>query len=158
MGVSIGGDKQPAIGSVLTDAAHPVPDSERLAVLLNALQVANSLDVVGQHSSNGDGGFLNFLFNQVRCRRVLQIGAQLVDFNGQHGINQLLVAAILVFTHQVRAFGKDSATGALPERIFFGTHRDKGVGDVVEVRQRQALFPQIPGRAARIQRVEDFIQ
>ncbi|SLY51828.1 Uncharacterised protein [Klebsiella quasivariicola] len=158
MGVSVGGDKQPAIGSVLTDAAHPVPDSEWFAVLLNALQVTNSLNVVGQHSSNGDGGFLNFLFNQVRCRRVLQIGAQLVDFNGQHGINQLLVAAILVFTHQVRAFGKDSATGALPERVFFGAHRDKSVGDVVEVRQRQALFPQIPGRAARVQRVEDFIQ
>ncbi len=83
MGVSVGGDKQPAIGSVLTDTPHPVPDSEWLAVLLNALQVANSLDVVGQHGTNGDGRFLNFLFNQVRCRRVLQIGAQLVDFNGQ---------------------------------------------------------------------------
>lgn len=131
---------------------------EKIPVLLDALQVANSLNVVGQHGTNGDGGFLNFLFNQIRCRRVLQIGAQLVDFNGQHGIDQLLVAAIVVFAHQIRAFGKDSATGALPERVFFGTHRDKGVGDVVEVRQRQALFPQIPGRAARVQRVEDFIQ
>lgn len=63
MGVSVGGDKQPAIGSVLTDTPHPVPDSEWLAVLLNALQVANSLDVVGQHGTNGDGRFLNFLFN-----------------------------------------------------------------------------------------------
>ncbi len=64
MGVSVGGDKQPAIGSVLTDTPHPVPDSEWLAVLLNALQVANSLDVVGQHGTNGDGRFLNFLFNR----------------------------------------------------------------------------------------------
>ena len=109
MRVCIGGDEQPAIGPVLTHTAHPVPDSERLAILLNALQIADGLDVVGQHRTDTDGGFLNFFFHQVSRRCVLQIGAQLVDFDGEHGINQLLVAAVLVFAHQIRAFGKDGA-------------------------------------------------
>ena len=109
MGVCVGGDEQPAVGLVFTHTAHPVADSERLAVLLNALQVADGLDVVGQHRTDTDGGFLNLLFHQVCGRGVLQIGAQFVNFDGQHGVDQLLVAAILVFTHQVRAFSKDGA-------------------------------------------------
>ncbi len=109
MCIRIRGDEQPAIGLVFTHTAHPVPDSERLAILLNALQVADGLDVVGQHRTDTDGGFLNFFFHQVRRRCVLQIGAQLVDFDGEHGVDQLLVAAVLVFTHQIRALGKNGA-------------------------------------------------
>ena len=158
MRIGIRGDKQPAIRLVFTYAAHPVADRERLAILFNPLQVADGLDIVGQHGTDGDGCLLNFLLDQVGGRGVLQVRTQLIDFDGQHGINQLFVTAVLVPAHQVGTFGKDGATGTLPERIFLRAHRDKGVGDVVEIRQRQALFPQIPGRTARIQRVEDFIQ
>lgn len=134
MRVSVGGDKQPAVGLVLTYAPHPVADSERLTVFLDPLQIANGFNVVGQYGTNGDGRFLNFLLNQVGGRRVFQVRAQLVDFDGQHGINQLFVATVFILAHQVRTFGKYGAAGALPERVLFSAHRNQRIRDVIKIR------------------------
>ncbi|SAQ14907.1 Uncharacterised protein [Klebsiella oxytoca] len=134
MCVRIGGDKQPAVGLVLTHTAHPVADSERLAVFLDPLQIANGFDIVGQYGTNGDSRFLNLFLHQVSGRRVFQVRAQFVDFDGQHGINQLFVATVFILAHQVRTFGKYGAAGALPERVLFSAHRNQRIRDVIKIR------------------------
>ncbi|VFT75879.1 Uncharacterised protein [Klebsiella aerogenes] len=134
MRVSVGRDKQPAVGLVLTYAPHPVTDSERLTVFLDPLQIANGFDVVGQYGANGDSRFLNLFLHQVSGRRVFQVRAQFVYFDGQHGINQLFVATVFILAHQVRTFGKYGAAGALPERVLFSAHRNKCIRDVIKIR------------------------
>ena len=68
MGVGIRRDKQPAVFLIFPDTTHPVTDGKRLTVMLNPLQVTDGFHVVGQHSTNGNRRFLNFLFHQVGRR------------------------------------------------------------------------------------------
>ncbi|SQP99719.1 Uncharacterised protein [Escherichia coli] len=68
MGVGIRRDKQPAVFLIFPDTPHPVTDSKRLTVMLNPLQVTDGFHVVGQHGTDGNRRFLDFLFHLVGRR------------------------------------------------------------------------------------------
>ncbi len=68
MRVGIRRDEQPAVFLIFPDTTHPVTDGEGLTVMLNPLQVTDSFHVVGQHGTDGDGRFFDFLFHQVGRR------------------------------------------------------------------------------------------
>ncbi|STT45301.1 Uncharacterised protein [Klebsiella pneumoniae] len=53
---------------IFTDTTHPVTNGEGLTVMLNPLQVPDGFHVIGQHSTDGNRRFLNFLFHQVGRR------------------------------------------------------------------------------------------
>ncbi|GDN78320.1 hypothetical protein BvCmsNSNP006_05243 [Escherichia coli] len=68
MRVGIRRDEQPAVFLIFPDTTHPVTNSEGLTAVLNPLQVTDGFYVVGQHSTDGNRRFLDFLFHQVGRR------------------------------------------------------------------------------------------
>ena len=125
--------------------------------MLNPLQVTDGFHIVGQHSTDGYGRFLDFLFHQVGRRRITQVGTQFFNFDGKQCVHQFAVAAVGVITHQVRRFRKNGTSRTLPERVLFCAHRDQSICGIIKIRLCQALLPQIPCGTAGIQRIQDFI-
>ncbi len=77
-------DEQPAILRFIGLPLHPFPDGEFLpSRTIDTLQVSHCLDIVGQHTSDGNSCFLNLAVNQCGGRGTGKEGPQLVQFYGQ---------------------------------------------------------------------------
>ena len=90
----ITGHPQPAVllNLWIVDSTHPLPDGKRTTSgTFNALQITQCLDIVGQHTADGDGGLFHLLFHQVTGLRTGQIVTQGLQINGKQRAQQRVV-------------------------------------------------------------------
>ncbi len=159
MVLAVAGDENPRVIAARVFGVQPVADVERsAAVLIEPLQVAQRADVGGQNGTDGHRRFFDAAVHQVRRVRTLQKRAQVRQADGHQLFQQLADAAVLFTGHAPRGGHKQRAGRQHPERIAAAaTVGQQGGREVLKVTHRLALFPQVPERAAQVERVEDFV-
>lgn len=109
----IRGNKQPAILRFISPALHPFPYGEFLpARTIDTLQVSHRLDIVGQHTSDGDGCLLNLTVNQRGGRCTGKESPQLIQLYGQKCTEKFVIAAVFIW--RMRSAPSAKIVRALP--------------------------------------------